>query len=72
MSDLTSRRVPPGPILRALREHRFLPDWALDVPRLAIEHALGLAGGDPAASCSRRTARSAWRTPSAPRPLRLP
>ncbi|RXR24874.1 hypothetical protein EQW78_06875 [Oerskovia turbata] len=47
MSDLTSRRIPPGPVLDALRTHRYLPDWALDVPQLALEHALVLAEGDP-------------------------
>lgn len=47
MSDLTSRRIPPGPVLQALRTHRYLPDWALDVPQVALEHALRLADGDP-------------------------
>lgn len=47
MSDLRSRRIPPGPILHALRTHRYLPEWALDVPQVALEHALRLADGDP-------------------------
>lgn len=47
MSDITTRRVPPGPILDAFREHRWLPDWWTDVPRMALEAALELADLDP-------------------------
>ena len=44
---MTSRRVPPGPILDALRKNRSLPDWMYDVDQTTLEHALRLADGDP-------------------------
>ncbi|GAA1848143.1 hypothetical protein [Myceligenerans crystallogenes] len=47
MDDMTVQRVPPGPVLDALRTHHWLPPRWDSVHPVLLESALELADGDP-------------------------
>ncbi|MBE1876952.1 hypothetical protein [Myceligenerans pegani] len=47
MDDMTVQRVPPGPVLDALRIYHWLPAGWDSVHPVLLEAALDLADGDP-------------------------